>query len=81
MCIRDSCEDLRSVGGCGGVTSIGNDAFKYCKSLREIELPACVRQIDRNAFKYADVSLCVRGEPGSYAESYAKEHRIAFSAL
>ena len=75
------CESLRSVGGCGGVTSIGSDAFKYCESLEEIELPACVREIDMDAFKYARASLTVRGESGSYAEKYAKEHRLAFSEL
>ena len=61
------------------VSSIGARAFKDSVSFKEITIPRAVTGIGSNAFSYLD-RLTIYGVPGTYAETYANEHDIAFVA-
>lgn len=63
-----------------GITEIPALAFNNCSSLRKITIPKSVIKIDEYAFDNIDQKqLTIYGEPGSYAESYAKKQGIEFS--
>ena len=74
------CEDLEQVTLPASLTEIGTEMFYGCKNLETIIVPETVTEIADNAFA-ACSSLTLRGTSGSYAESYAKEHRIPFRAI
>lgn len=64
------------------VTTICDDAFFHCESLRSIYIPASVTSIDRYAFRSAggtdEDAFFIRCPSGSYAEAYAKENEIPY---
>lgn len=58
--------------------SIGSGAFRNCGNLRWIEIPDSVRDIAEDAFEgCGDVTLI---GPGSYLQSYAEAHGLAWMA-
>lgn len=69
------CESLTSIHIPEGVTKIGRYAFVHCKSLTSIHIPDGVTEIGEEAFKNCD-KLTIRCNKKSYAERYAKFHRI-----
>lgn len=79
-----------------GVTYIGDFAFSNCNNLKRVDIPDSVTKIEKNAFSnisYIDVeyevdkkitknsNLTIYGVAGSFAETYAKENGIKFSAI
>ena len=70
------------------VTSIGEGAFIYCGTLKEITIPASVTSIGENAFAYyvdQDIygdtdneKFIIHGFKGTAAETYAKEKGMTF---
>ena len=58
-----------------GVTSIGENAFCGCSSLKLLEIPASVTNIGDNAFEDCS-SLVLHAPSGSYAELYAQINGI-----
>ncbi|MCM1101265.1 MAG: leucine-rich repeat domain-containing protein [Clostridium sp.] len=76
-------QDLETVIIEDGVEKIDKQAFESCDSLISVTIPASVTEIGEKAFKksaFADKSLelVLTVEPGSYAETYAKENNIAY---
>ena len=69
------CTSLSSVNIPDSVTSIGDDAFGNCTSLKSITIPESVEEIDSYAFNGCD-NLTIKCKKGSYADEYAKDHRI-----
>ncbi len=59
------------------VTSIGDEAFYCCLNLSKVTIPDSVISIGDYAFGFYE-DLTIYGNSGSYAETYAKEHRIPF---
>ena len=68
-----------------GVRKIAAKAFYDCTGLKEVVLPASIKEIDSSAFgrNYTSRPLdcTIHAPAGSYAEQYAKEHNIPFQAL
>ena len=88
----EGCEKVTSVTLPNGLLTIDNNAFSGCTGLTTIYIPASVTRIgspanlasintrfDPRAFIGCD-KLTIRGKAGSYAEQYAKENNIPFSA-
>ncbi len=63
-----------------GVASIERKAFAYCGFLEEIEIPESVKAIDETAF-LESTNVTIKGKAGSVAETYAKDHDIAFVTI
>ena len=74
------CENLTSITLPVDLRRIGTEAFYGCVNLETVIIPAEVEEIADNAFDSCS-SLTLAGEAGSYAESYAKAHRIPFRAI
>ena len=74
------CEDLTTVTLPDDLRSIGTEAFYGCVNLNTIIVPDTVTEIADNAFDAcANLTLC--GGAGSYAESYAKAHKLPFRVI
>ena len=74
-----TCQNLKSVNISEGVTVIDTKAFESCKSLKEVVIPASVTSILNNAFNSCH-DLSIIAPSGSYAESYANDNGIPFTA-
>ena len=62
-----------------GVTSIGEEAFRWCEKLTTITIPDSITSIGYRAFSYCK-NLTIHAHTGSYAEKYAKKNKINFVA-
>ncbi|MCM1186978.1 MAG: leucine-rich repeat domain-containing protein [Lachnoclostridium sp.] len=66
-----------------GIEKIDKQAFDYCDKLSSVTIPASVTEIGEKAFAKSafadkDLELVLTVEPGSYAETYAKENNITY---
>lgn len=62
------------------VARIGDDAFGRCKALTKINIPLNCKEI--GSFSFDDTpDVVITACRGSYAQSYAKAHEIAFNRL
>ena len=59
------------------VTSIAYGSFSCASSLKSITIPASVNSIDSTCLDYSQVTT-IYGEPGSYAEKFAKLENLTF---
>ncbi len=75
----DGCGNLKSVYIQEGVKSIEGNAFVDCYSLKVLAIPKSVTRIEKDAIPKNE-NLTIYGEAGSYAETYATENNIKFSA-
>lgn len=71
------CINLESVVIKEGPQYLGYGAFGDCENLENVFLPKSITEIGRNAF-YGCPNLTIHAPKDSYAEEYAKEHRIEF---
>lgn len=71
------CVSLESAVLKEGTQRLGYGAFGDCENLKDIYLPASLEEIGRNAF-YGCSSLTIHAPKGSFAETYANEHRMNF---
>lgn len=60
-----------------GIEVIGPNAFSECPNLQQIFIPQTVETIADDAFASSS-GLVIFGIPGSYADTYAKEHSLVF---
>lgn len=73
-----NCKLLETVVIEEGVEQIERVAFSDCKELKKVDIPASVTKIGEDVFRDANEELVLTVQPGSYAESYAKENNIAY---
>lgn len=76
----EQCTHLSSVVIPEGVTKIEDRTFSWCLSLANMILPSSVTEISKNAF-HKCTHLVIYASIGSYAEQYARENKIPFSAI
>lgn len=71
---------LQSVTVPDSVTAINSFAFYGCTDLKTVTIPSGVTSIGNSAFgNCTDLTIC--GTKGSYAERYAKQNNIPFTAV
>lgn len=73
------CDELKKVEIPEGFEIIEKKAFAECDSLKEIR-PASIKKIGENAFA-GSKNLVLYLQKGSYAEKYAKKHKIPYRYL
>lgn len=73
------CRNLTYVFIPDGVTIIGSMAFCGCESLKIVDIPDSVTYISEDAFPVCPY-LRIVAPRGSYAEKYARDHKIKFVA-
>ena len=69
------CGALETIIFSEGVETIGKSEFFLCSSLKDIYFPASLQKIDRNNDFYRRT---IHAPAKSYAQKYAKSHKIAF---
>ena len=72
--------DLKSLRIPKGVKKIGVDAFTLCKNLEYVTIPSSVTDIWYSVFYGCD-KLTIKCNSGSYAEEYAKKHKIKYELI
>ena len=77
--LSESSSSLKSVVISEGVTSIGTGCFRGLPNVKTITVPASVTEIGADCFTKCR-KLTLKVTAGSYAEQYAKEHNIRFTA-
>jgi len=75
-----NCDSLTSVTIADGVKSIGESTFYDCDSLTSVTIPDSVTSIGYSAFSWCD-ALTIECPSGSYAEQYAIEEGIPYTAI
>ncbi len=75
----EGCESLTSITIPDGVKVVGWRAFCNCKLLENTAIPESVTNIGIDVFKN-DNNVMLLVKKGSYAENYAKENNISFTA-
>ena len=74
-------ESLETIIMSDGCTSIPDEAFKDCLTLKYVVLHPGITSIGENAFEGCSDSLIIRGYSETYAETYAEEHGIIFEYI
>ncbi|GHU82997.1 hypothetical protein FACS1894196_2190 [Clostridia bacterium] len=72
------CAGLKSVTIPGAVARVGDGAFEGCAGLSYVTLSAGVTDIRENVFAGCNALLTLRVPSGSFAERYAKAHKIRY---
>lgn len=76
----ENCQNLKSVVFSEKLTTLKQEAFASCYSLESVKFGANVKFIAANTFKDCN-NLVIYAPIGSYAEQYAKKHKIKFEAV
>ena len=78
--VFSGCSSLKSVTIPKSINKIDTNAFSDCTSLRSIIIPDSVNYIVNGAFSGCP-NLTIYGKKGSYAETYANNNHIDFTAF
>ena len=74
------CTSLTAVVIPDGVQRIGEDAFFQCAHLSAVTIPPSVTDIGEHTFSQCAEDLTLTGFSGSFAETYALDHGLHFTA-
>ena len=77
----EKCVALKKINLCEGVESIGAEAFFQCSSLMQITIPDSVSKIGEGAFAGTNDKFVLQCSMGSFAESYARKHKIKYQLI
>ncbi len=75
----EDCILLKSIEFPYGVKSIGDNIFNKCTSLTSVTIPRTVKKIGEDIFSYP-TRITITGVSGTYAQEYAKNHNMKFTA-
>ncbi|MDC7287853.1 leucine-rich repeat domain-containing protein [Blautia schinkii] len=75
----ENCPQLETVEVPEGVTELTSGAFKECPALKSLYLPTTIIKMGEDLFA-GNAQVTIYGTAGSYAEDYAREHNLPFSA-
>lgn len=75
------CTSLSRVEIDNGIEAIGLDAFMECKSLLQLTVPDSVTEIGEGAFAGVHSDFVLQCSMGSYAETYARKHKLKYQLI
>lgn len=75
----ENCPQLETVEIPEGVTELASGAFNECPALKDLYLPTSIIKMGEDLFA-ENAQVTIYGTAGSYAEDYAREHNLPFSA-
>lgn len=75
------CRNIRKFEMSESVTEIGEQAFYGCKSMDMIYIPDSVAMIGDNAFADTSKQFIIQCSFGSYAEEYARKHKLKYQLI
>ena len=75
------CSSLHKFEMSNTVTEIGEKAFYNCSSLDILSIPESVQSIGANAFTGTNKLFIIQCAFGSYAEDYARRHKIKYQLI
>lgn len=75
------CNQLKKVELSEELQEIGEEAFAGCRELDLITIPDSVMKIGDTAFDRTNRMFIIQCSFGSYAEQYAREHRIKYQLI
>ena len=76
VAVFSNCDSLESITIPNTITEIDDSAFDSCTNLREVFIPASVQKIGEDRVFTGCRKLVIHAPAGSYAEQYAKAHKI-----
>ena len=77
----EGCSSLTKVRLCEGIESIGMEAFWKCSNLLQISIPDSVTKIGEAAFAGTADKFVLQCSMGSFAESYARQHKLKYQLV
>lgn len=81
--VFNGCKSLHTVILSNEITSMGSSAFANCPNLKELYVSSSLNSFDTqqiNTIFLLSKNLTIKGEAGSFIESYCKEYNIPFVA-
>ena len=75
------CSDLTKIQISDGVEAIGSEAFYECSNLMQISLPDSVTKIGEAAFAGTSNKFVLQCSMGSFAEDYARKHKLKYQLI
>lgn len=79
--VFDGCTNLKKITLNEGLTEIGDRAFGGCRSLDIVTVPDSVKKIGDTAFDGTHDKFIIQCSFGSYAESFARSHKIRYQLV
>lgn len=77
----EGCENLKRISFTDSLIEIEEGAFRGCKSLDIVTLPDSVSKIGDGAFDMVHKQFIIQCSFGSYAEEYARKHKIKYQLV
>ena len=76
----NGCTSLKKIDIPDGCLELGNFAFEGCSALTEVYIPDTLQFIGGRVFEGA-TKMSIVGKKGSYADKFAEEYRLRFTAV
>jgi hypothetical protein len=76
----NGCRVLEKIDIPDGCFELGNFSFEGCTQLKEVYLPETIQFVGGRVFEGA-TQMSIFGKRGSYAESFANQYRLRFTAI
>lgn len=77
----EACPNLKRIELAEGITEIGDRAFRDCEALDILTIPDSVKKIGEDAFEGVSKKFIIQCSFGSYAEEYARNHKIKYQLI
>ena len=75
------CSSLKKIKLAEGIEFIGSEAFRGCINISDIFIPDSVGFMGENTFAEMDDKFLIQCSSGSYAEDYARTHKIRYQLI
>lgn len=77
----EDCENLKKIEFADNLLEIGEASFRGCVNLDIVTIPDSVTKIGDGAFDRVNKRFIIQCSAGSYAETYARDHKIKYQLV